>query len=113
VNLVSFALWTVSFNFFRNIHLVLPALHRRNIRILIPFRFCAENVGFFRKWLFLGMAAEIFLLRLLPVGKLRLSAVALCVLGCFSGLGFEALCELRLSGWALVLAGKLFTPLAQ
>jgi hypothetical protein len=42
------------------------------------------------------MAVEIFLLRLLFLGKLRLSLWVLCVLGCFFGLGFDAFCGMRL-----------------
>jgi hypothetical protein len=50
------------------------------------------GVGCFWVWFF----SDIFKLRLLRGGKLRLSGVAFCVLGCFFGLGFEGFCGVRL-----------------
>ena len=46
--------------------------------------------------MFFVVLPVIFLLRLLPWRKLRLSRVAVCVLGCFLGLGFGSLGGLRL-----------------
>ncbi len=37
-----------------------------------------------------GYFLDIFKLRLLPCGKLRLSAFSFCVLGCFFGLGLAS-----------------------
>ena len=61
--------------------------------------------GFFG-WVLL----EIFKLRLLCGGKLRLSGLGLCVLRCFSGLELEPFCllfvwdgRLRLSGFLCLL----------
>jgi hypothetical protein len=111
---MSLTLRTVSFNFFRDIH---PVHYQLCIEgtyaFLYFFRFCAENVGFFPKTAFLGMAVEIFKLRLLPAGKLRLSAVALCVLGCFLvwGLKLCESCDFRDGRWLWLQ--NVFTPLRQ
>ena len=95
MNLMSFAFRTVRFNFFWNVHAVHYRLCiKETYAFLYFFAFVLKTLGFLARWLFWEWLQK-FKLRPLPWRKLRLSGVAVCVLGCFFGLGFADCSSLR------------------